>query len=74
MKLIHSQKICLYCQYFQNSPAYLESVYKGLTSLSSAYGSVRKDDGICAKNDEYLSADDWCEHFLAASSAVTSVV
>lgn len=67
MSLIHSKKICLYCSHFRNSPEYLESVYKGLTTLSSAYGSVRKDDGICEKNDEYLSAYDWCDHFDKAT-------
>ncbi|HFQ80482.1 MAG TPA: hypothetical protein ENK33_03810 [Desulfobacterales bacterium] len=61
-----NKKICLYCSYFRNSPAYIEEVFHGLTSLSSAYSSIRKDDGICAKNDEYLSAYYWCGNFKAA--------
>ncbi len=56
-------KICLNCQHFRNSPAYLESLYKGLTSLSSAHASVRKDDGVCLLRDIYLSADNWCDQF-----------
>jgi hypothetical protein len=54
---------CLYCRHFRNSPRYLEAVYKGLSSLSSAYASVRKDDGICLERDLYLSASASCEHF-----------
>jgi hypothetical protein len=52
---------CLSCRHFRNAPRYLETVYKGLTSLSSAYASVRKDDGICLERDLYLSASAWCE-------------
>jgi len=54
---------CLYCRHFRNDPEFLESVYKGLTSLSSAYGSVRCQDGICRKNDLYLAANRWCAGF-----------
>jgi hypothetical protein len=59
-------RTCFYCTQFRNSPAYLESVYKGLSSLSSAHASVRKDDGICLFHDVYLSANDWCDDFQAA--------
>ena len=58
---------CIYCSHFRNSPAYMEQVYKGLNTLSSGTASVRKDDGICLKNDVYLSARDWCGSFEAAS-------
>ena len=54
---------CINCAHFRNSPDYLEREIKGLNTLSSAYASVRKDDGICLKNDVYLSARDWCEKF-----------
>ena len=57
---------CLHCAHFHNSPAYLESLYKGLTSLSSAHASVRKDDGVCLLRDIYLSADNWCNSFTLA--------
>ncbi len=57
------ERRCINCVHFRNSPEYLESVYKGLTSLSSAYASVRKDDGICLQRDLYLSADEWCDDF-----------
>lgn len=54
---------CIRCAHFRNSPDYLEREIKGLNTLSSGYASVRKDDGICLKNDVYLSAHDWCEKF-----------
>ena len=57
---------CIYCSHFRNSPTYMEQVYKGLNTLSSGHASVRKDDGICLKNDVYLSAKDWCKSFERA--------
>lgn len=63
------QRLCIGCRHFHNTPAYLEKTYKGLTSLSSAYASVRKDDGICDLHEVYLSADSWCDRFEAASPA-----
>jgi hypothetical protein len=62
-------RICLHCRHFRNAPRYLESVYKGLTSLSSAYASVRKDDGICVERDLYLSASAYCERYAARDPA-----
>jgi hypothetical protein len=56
-------KCCIRCMHFNNSPEYLESVFKGLTSLSSAHASVRKQDGICHLRDLYLSADGLCDDF-----------
>jgi hypothetical protein len=54
---------CLRCAHFRNAPAYLESVFKGLTALGSAHSSVRGDDGLCLLHDLYLSADACCESF-----------
>lgn len=59
---------CLRCAHFNNSPEYLESVFKGLTTLSSAYASVRKQDGICKLRDLYLSADGYCDDFKPAKA------
>jgi len=36
--------------------------------MSSEHASVRKDDGICAEHDIYLSADQWCERFERADA------
>ena len=57
------QQTCANCRHFRNSPEFLESVFKGLTALSSAYGSVRSDDGICLLNDLYLAANRGCDQF-----------
>ena len=57
---------CRRCAHFRNSPAYIESVFKGMTAMGSAHASVRKDDGICLLRDQYLSADACCERFEPA--------
>ncbi|HEX9461152.1 MAG TPA: hypothetical protein VGB82_01010 [Alphaproteobacteria bacterium] len=54
---------CRDCRHFRNDPEYLEAVFKGLASLSSAYASVRADDGICLRHDRYLGAGSWCGEF-----------
>ena len=54
------------CSHFRNSPQYLEDAFKGWSTMGSAHGSVRKDDGICLLNDVYLSARDWCDHYVPA--------
>ena len=58
---------CARCVSFRNDPGYLETIFAGLTSLSSAYGSVRSQDGLCVRHDRYLSADAWCGDFVAAT-------
>ena len=57
---------CLTCRHFRNDPRYLESVFKGMNILSSAYASVRSNDGICLLHDLYLSADACCGDFAPA--------
>jgi hypothetical protein len=59
---------CRACNHFRNDAKYLETVFKGLTSLSSGYGSVRSDDGVCLRHDRYLSALSSCADFLAVTS------
>lgn len=54
---------CLQCTHFRNTPAYMEEVFKGMSTMSSGHASVRMDDGICLLHDEYLSAADWCDKF-----------
>jgi len=68
MKQRHKKEICLHCSSFRNDPEYLESEFKGWGALGSAYGSVRKDDGICARHQEYLSAYDFCDQFQSAGA------
>ncbi len=56
---------CGDCVHFRNDPAYLEMLFAGLASLSSADGSVRGDDGHCRRHDRYLSARSGCADFRA---------
>jgi hypothetical protein len=57
--------MCGSCGHFRNDAAYLETVFAGLTSLSSGYGSVRADDGVCLLHDRYLSARASCASHAA---------
>ena len=65
MAVDEDQGRCGDCVHFRNDPAYLEAAMPGLSSLSSAYGSVRADDGICLRHDRYLSARAGCADFFA---------
>ena len=56
---------CGSCVHFRNDPAYLESAFPGLTSLSSAYGSASANDGICARHELYLGAAAWCRAYVS---------
>ncbi len=57
---------CRDCRHFRNDPAFLEAAYKGLPSLSSAWASVRSDDGLCGRHDRYLTADSFCADFSSS--------
>jgi len=54
---------CGSCRHFRNDAAYVEAALAGLTSLSSARGSTRCDDGICLLHGRYLSARSLCRDF-----------
>jgi hypothetical protein len=56
---------CRDCARFRNDPAFLEGAFAGLTSLSSAYGSVRDEDGLCLRHDRYVPARSHCADFAA---------
>jgi hypothetical protein len=62
---------CASCAHFRNDPAYLESAFPGLTSLSSGYGSVRSNDGLCARHELYLGAGAWCGAYLRRNEKQT---
>jgi len=62
------QQQCLSCVHFHNDAKFLESVFSGLTSLSSGFASVRADDGICLRHDRYLSARSSCSAFSPAGA------
>jgi hypothetical protein len=62
---------CRGCARFRNDPAFLESSFAGLTSLSSAYGSVRDEDGLCLHHDRYVPARACCADFAARGATRT---
>ncbi len=59
---------CGDCRHFRNDPVYLEDAIKGLSALSSAWASVRAEDGICLLHDRYLSSEASCDRFQHANS------
>ena len=60
IRLGHSGPSCQQCAHFQNDPAVIEDVYRGLTAMSSGFASVRDRDGFCEYHQLYLSARDKC--------------
>jgi len=60
---------CGICRHFRNDPAYLEAVLKGLTSFSSAYASVRGNDGLCTRHDRYLGPGFYCADYSPAEGS-----
>ncbi len=54
---------CRQCRFFENDPAVIEAAFPGLTALSSAYGSVRADAGICSRHELFLAPWKRCKDF-----------
>ena len=67
-----TQEQCLNCGNFRNDPRYQETAIPGLNCLSSGNASVRKDDGICLVRDQYLSADFWCDRYVALAQDIAA--
>lgn len=59
------RRCCGNCTHFCNDPAAIEATFPGLTTMSSAYASVRSNDGLCARHDVYLAFTDTCRDFSA---------
>jgi hypothetical protein len=59
----HMKDKCICCKYFDNRSALIESTFPGLNSLSSAYGSVWGESGICSLHDLFLSPWRRCADF-----------
>jgi hypothetical protein len=47
---------CGVCRFFTGAPAALERAVPGLGILSSAYGSVRGDTGLCERHGVFTTA------------------
>jgi len=60
---------CLNCRLFDNDPVRLESVFRNLTIMGSAYASVRGDSGLCGYDDRFRMPRTACEHFKPRKSA-----
>jgi hypothetical protein len=46
---------CATCRFFTGAPAVLERAVPGVNILSSAYGSVRADTGLCQRHDVFVT-------------------
>ena len=57
---------CARCAHFRSQPAQIESRLRGLKSMSSAYASVRAEDGLCSRHDRYVAASSVCEDYQPA--------
>jgi hypothetical protein len=58
-------KQCGACRFFTGTPAALERAIPGLNILSSAYGSVRGDTGLCTQHETFVTAaTPACEKFV----------
>lgn len=57
---------CGRCRHFCNDPARLEATFKGLSSLSSGFASVKSQDGTCDRHDLFLAYGDGCADFAPA--------
>jgi hypothetical protein len=63
-----SGPICQHCVYFKNDPVLVEETYRGLTTMSSGFASVRDQDGFCNYHQLYLSAKDGCPRFASCTT------
>jgi len=55
-----AQPHCGNCRAFCNTASHLEEQLPGLHSLSSGYGAVRSDDGLCAELGRLVPARAYC--------------
>jgi hypothetical protein len=63
--------VCGACCHFCNDPLWLEQSSPGLAALSSAFGAVRADDGVCSVQARYVSIGASCERFAQRAGAPT---
>jgi hypothetical protein len=67
--LVSRAQTCIGCRFFLHEPHALERALPGLASLSSAYASVRGNDGLCAVHDRYVAASSSCVRHRASQAA-----
>ena len=54
---------CGSCRYFADDPVELERAVPGLNILSSAFGSVRDETGLCALREAFVTPSAGCADF-----------
>ncbi len=54
---------CARCKFFESDPAAIEAAFPGMSSLGSAYASVRSDAGLCIRRDLFLTPLKNCRDF-----------
>lgn len=54
---------CGECAHFADDPAALEQAIPGLNILSSAFGSVRDETGLCRRRDAFVTPVYCCQDF-----------
>ncbi|MDA8175222.1 MAG: hypothetical protein M0018_11670 [Nitrospiraceae bacterium] len=59
---------CLKCRHFVNDPQRIELSIPGLNTLSSAFGSVRGEAGLCARLDRFVAPWVECRAFEKAGN------
>ena len=59
---------CKDCRHLVIHPDQLEQAIPGLNILSSAYGSVRAETGLCLQHDKFTTARSSCADFLSKNA------
>lgn len=54
---------CVSCTHFHDDPAQVERALPGLVALSSAYASVRAQDGLCVEHGRIVNGRRRCDSF-----------
>ena len=63
---------CHDCRYFNNDPARMEATLPGVKVLSSGYGSVWADAGLCSLRQELWSPWRGCRSFESRGAEVVA--
>lgn len=63
---------CGACRRFRNDAAFIEQQTPGLQTLSSGFGAVRGNDGLCAVHQRYLPASSYCAQFAPRGAGTGS--
>ena len=61
---------CAHCRFFDPAAQAIESALPGLRTLSSAYSSVRSDDGLCRRHERYVAASSVCADYRGLTAVL----